>query len=129
MIFTAASFTVTAVGTAISVLGFISESEDAGSRYVRAGWLLLVILGVAYVIGMAALLAPDNPLLMALPQPTLLVTTLLLGVGLAGTLTSASLLRQRRAAAPGRANRWAAWGRIGLVVIPSLTVVSLIVWL
>lgn len=130
MIFTAASFTVTVIGTAISVLGFILQFEAEGSRYVRAGWFMLLIVGIAYVAGMAAILTPDYPPLVFVPRHTVLVAGLLFGVGLVGTLVSAPLaLRWRRVAPTGRANGWVAWGRVGLIVIPLITIVALVVWL
>lgn len=130
MIFTAASFTVTVIGTAISVLGFISQVEDEGSRYVRAGWFMLLILGIAYVAGMVAILAPNYPLLVFVPQHSALIAALLVGVGIVGTFASAILARRWRRVPPaGRTGRWVAWGRLGLILIPLFTMLALILWL
>lgn len=113
MLFTAASFTISTVGTVVSVIGLIRQSKNGESGLSRLGWGLLVVVGVSYLLGIVSLLVPPSELPQFLPATSALPATLVVVVGAIGTLNCSYLARVRR---------WRSWAVAGLVLIPVATV-------
>ena len=115
MLFTAASFTISTVGTLVSVVGLIARSEEPSARLQRLGWLLLAVVLVSYVLGMLSLLTPAYELQGILPATSAVPAVLAVIVGAIGTVNCSYLAgyqRYRRSA------------RAGMVLIPLATVAA-----
>ncbi|MFQ5341391.1 MAG: hypothetical protein ACE5F6_07570 [Anaerolineae bacterium] len=130
MLFTIASFTMSTIGTLTAVIGFITQFGEKDSRLVRLGWVFLFVVGGAYLLGMYSLLSPRFGLPGVLPASSLLRPALAFLVGIVGTFNCSYLAFGRPArsveGAAGAADhpRWRRWALAGLVVIPLLTVIT-----
>lgn len=129
MLFTAASFTVSTVGTIVSILGLIRQSgSDGEARLSKVGWSLLVVVGVSYLLGMFALLSPESELPQLLrTTSTVLPAALLILVGVVGTLNCSYFAfvhvpaAAEREGATSEQPRWRRWAVAGVVLIPLAT--------
>lgn len=113
MLFTAASFTISTVGTLISVIGLIRQSGDENPRLAGIGWILLFVVGASYLLGIFSLLSPGADLPGILPASSVLPAVLVLLVGAVGTLSCSYLVFL---------HRWRRWALAGLVIIPVVTI-------
>lgn len=121
MLFTAASFTVTTIGTLVSVIGIIRASDDDKPALAKVGWILMFAIVVSYVLGIIALLSPAVDLPGILPTTSILPAALAVIVGAIGTLNCSVLLT--------RARRWRNWALAGVVLIPLVTIAGVAYYL
>ncbi|MBS1251055.1 MAG: hypothetical protein MAG451_00084 [Anaerolineales bacterium] len=113
MLFSAASFTVSTVGTIVSVIGIIRTSDAENPRIARVGWLLLFAVVASYLLGIFALLSPSVGLPGVLPTTSILPAALAVVVGAIGTLNCSYLAAVRQ---------WRGWALAGVALIPVLTI-------